>query len=66
MRLSKCPWLKFIQIFYASASELKLDVIILAETWLHSEVRNIELFPADYNVFREDRKFTIVDESRDG
>nr|CAH7748761.1 unnamed protein product [Callosobruchus chinensis] len=43
-----------------------LDLIFLSETWLSSNVFNAELFPAHYNIYRSDRKFSTINASKGG
>jgi len=32
------------------------DIIIGNESWLHDNIQSSEVFPADYNIYRKDRK----------
>nr|CAI5866982.1 unnamed protein product [Callosobruchus analis] len=43
-----------------------MDLIFLSETWLSGNVFNAELFPAYYNVYRSDRKFSTTNTSKRG
>ena len=52
--------------FFAAVAEVDFSFIALCETWLGDGVANSELFPSDYQVFRRDRKYDVVNRCSGG
>ncbi|KAJ8980525.1 hypothetical protein NQ317_008322 [Molorchus minor] len=44
----------------------EFDIVALSETWLHQDVLSSELFPSEYEVYRNDRNFAMADLSTGG
>ena len=44
----------------------EFDIFVLTETWLHNDVSNAELFPDDFAVYRCDRNFERLGNTRGG
>lgn len=54
-----------IEMVKLNASTLDHDIIALTETWLSSDISDVELFPVGYNVFRIDRNHRSLNCTRD-
>lgn len=52
--------------FFNSVTASNFSIIAVTETWLSSHIKNAELFPDNYLVFRSDRKFSVLGLSRGG
>lgn len=51
---------------YNAVSQLQYSVIALTETWLDESIRNCEIFPDSYNIFRKDRNYDVLNQTRGG
>ena len=57
---------KLKDLFHAT-TQVPYDIIVLTETWLHDSVKDGEIIDLNsYQIFRSDRKFTVLNYRRGG